>query len=262
MNRISLTVCAHARASLGQWEALGFFWKEFWRWRQRIGGIPAQVAQSFGLRTSVDAQLPRGGALCMFAHLAMDTMSNHDEEAKPAPGEAGSVDPHPEEPNFFEVDMAEWENLKLKAAKADEHWQQVLRITADLDNYKKRAARERDDAVRFANKSILERLLPVLDNFEMALAAVNDPKSGGVDALKTGVTMIYNQLRQTMVDSGLEEIDAARQMFDPNLHEAVSQQESATVPEGQILQQLRRGYRLRDRLLRPASVVVAKKPAQ
>jgi molecular chaperone GrpE len=75
------------------------------------------------------------------------------------------------------------------------------------------------------------------------------------------VTMIHQQLRKVLQEAGLEEVDATGKPFDPNLHEAVSQQETADVPEGQVLQQLRMGYKLRDRLVRPATVVVAKKPA-
>jgi len=73
--------------------------------------------------------------------------------------------------------------------------------------------------------------------------------------------MIFQQLKKALTEFGLEEVDAAGQKFDPNLHEAVSQQETPDVPEGEVLQQLRKGYKLRDRLLRPATVVVAKKPA-
>ena len=73
--------------------------------------------------------------------------------------------------------------------------------------------------------------------------------------------MIHSQLRNALTESGLEEIDAAQQIFDPNWHEAVSHQESAEVPDGQVLQQLRKGYKLRDRLIRPATVIVAKKSA-
>jgi molecular chaperone GrpE len=115
--------------------------------------------------------------------------------------------------------------------------------------------------VRFANESLLQRLLPVLDSFEMALAAANNPQSNTADALKTGVDMIQNQLRTILTDAGLEEIDAAGKPFDPNWHEAVSQLPSAEVPEGQVLQQIRKGFKLNERLIRPASVVVAKKPA-
>ena len=136
----------------------------------------------------------------------------------------------------------------------------LLRTTADLDNYKKRAARERQEAIKFANASLLEKLIPALDNFDMALAAANNAESHSMESLKTGITMIYNQLKAALADTGLEEIDATNQPFDPNLHEAVSHQESADVPEGQVLQQLRKGYKLRERLIRPATVVVARKP--
>jgi len=152
------------------------------------------------------------------------------------------------------------EELKLKAAKADEHWDRLLRTTADLENFKKRAARERQEAIKFANGSLLEKLIPALDNLEMALAAANNAESRSTESLKTGIAMIYNQLKAALADTGLEEIDATNQPFDPNLHEAVSHQESADVPEGQVLQQLRKGYKLRERLIRPATVVVARKP--
>ncbi len=160
-----------------------------------------------------------------------------------------------------ELTSAQIEELKTRAAKAEESWDRYVRATAELDNYKKRAARERLEAIKYANESLLEKLLPVLDNFDMALAAINNPQGNSADSIKTGVQMILGQLKGVTADSGLEEIDAAGQPFNPNFHEAVSQQESATVPEGQVVQQLRKGYKLRDRLLRPASVVVSKKPA-
>ena len=158
--------------------------------------------------------------------------------------------------------------LQAEAAKAQEYRDQLLRIAADLDNYKKRAAREKQEAVRFANETLLGKLIPVLDNFEMALAAVSSAQNTGAaegttaDSLQQGVSMIQQQFKQVLADAGLEEVNAAGKPFDPNCHEAVSQQESADVPEGHVLQQLRKGYKLRERLLRPATVVVAKSPAK
>jgi len=151
--------------------------------------------------------------------------------------------------------------LKKQAAKAKEHWDQLLRSTADFDNFRKRAARERQDAIKFANESLLQKLIPVLDNFDMAIAAGGDSKHEAVQSLQAGVNMILSQLRGALTEAGLEEIDAAGRKFDPNFHEAVSQQETADVPEGHVVQQLRKGYKLRERLLRPATVIVAKKPA-
>lgn len=150
------------------------------------------------------------------------------------------------------------DELKAKAAKADDHWERFLRVTADLENFRKRAARERQDALRFANESLLTKLIPVLDSLEMALAATESPDGVTVESLKTGVTMILGQLKNAMTEAGLDEVDATRQTFNPNLHEAVSQEPSNEVPEGHVVRQLRRGYKLHERLIRPATVVVAR----
>lgn len=163
-------------------------------------------------------------------------------------------------PDTVTLPLAELNELKAIAARGDENWDRYLRQAADFENFKKRAARERQDAIKFGNESLLGRLIPVLDNFEMALASANQSKDHSTESLKTGVDMILSQVRSVLAESGLEEVDATGKMFDPNLHEAVSQQESSEVPEGQVVQQLRKGYRLKERLLRPATVIIAKKP--
>jgi molecular chaperone GrpE len=152
------------------------------------------------------------------------------------------------------------EELKERAAKADEHWERLLRTTADLENFKKRAAREKQEAIKYANEALLRKLIPALDHFDMALSAAQTAQTEAVQSLQAGINMIYQQLKNALVESGLEELDASGKPFDPNLHEAVSQKETDEAPEGQVVQQLRKGYRFRDRLLRPASVVVAKSP--
>jgi molecular chaperone GrpE len=151
------------------------------------------------------------------------------------------------------------EQLKEQAAKAEEYRERMMREAADFENYRKRATRERQDAVTFANENLLQKLIPTLDTFEMALAAT--APEGAAQSLQAGVLMVYNQLKSTLADAGLEEIDARGKIFDPNLHEAVSQQESAEVPEGKVIQQIRKGYKFRNRLVRPAGVIVAKNPA-
>jgi molecular chaperone GrpE len=162
-----------------------------------------------------------------------------------------------------ELTPGQLEELKARAAKADEHWDRLLRISADFDNFKKRAARERGEAAQSANAALLQKLLPVLDHFEMAQTAAQSTEvpQGGMASLQAGIAMIQQQLKGILAETGLEEIDAAGKPFDPMLHEAVSQMESNDVPEGHVLQQIRKGYKLRDRLLRPAAVIVAKKPA-
>ncbi|MFZ0825959.1 MAG: nucleotide exchange factor GrpE [Verrucomicrobiia bacterium] len=153
--------------------------------------------------------------------------------------------------------------LRERAAKADEHWDRLLRTAADLENFKKRAARERIEAAQSAGAVLLQKLLPVLDHFEMAQAAAQTAEvpHAGMESMQAGIAMIQQQLKGILAESGLEEIDAGGKPFDPMLHEAVSQVESADVPEGRVVQQIRKGYKLRDRLLRPAAVIVARKPS-
>ena len=185
------------------------------------------------------------------------------KKTEPPPGKVENPEtagtPLPVEPSA--LTPGQIEDLKTRAAKADEHWDRLLRTTADFENFKKRAARERQEAVRFANESLIEKLVPVLDHFDMAMNATRTT-APDAQSLQAGVAMISQQLRKVLADAGLEEIDATGRSFDPNWHEAVSQQETAETPEGQVLQQLRKGYKLRDRLIRPATVVVAKKPAE
>jgi molecular chaperone GrpE len=150
--------------------------------------------------------------------------------------------------------------LKSETEKARHYYDQWARTAADLENYKKRAARERQEAIRFANENLVEKLIPIVDNFDMAVAATSAPNAS-LQSVQAGVSMIYQQLKNILSEAGLEEIDASNKPFDPNWHEAVSQQTTNEAPEGQVVQQLRKGYKLRDRLIRPAGVVVAKKPS-
>lgn len=154
----------------------------------------------------------------------------------------------------------ELEELKRRAGRADETWERLVRTTADFDNFKKRAAREKQESARAASERLLSRLIPVLDAFDMALAATQATQATGIESLQTGITMVSQQLKAAMTEEGLEEVDATAKPFDPNLHEAVAQRETADAPEGQVVQQLRKGYRVRERLLRPASVIIAKPP--
>jgi molecular chaperone GrpE len=186
-----------------------------------------------------------------------------NETGKQINSDLAENNPTPETSAVVEAELTPEQVAELlaRAEKADEHWDRLLRQTADFENYKKRAAREKQEATKYANESLLQKLIPIVDNFAAALAA-SSAQPGSTDSLQAGVNMIYTQLKSTLADAGLEEIDATNQMFDPNFHEAVSQQETNDVPEGQVVQQLRKGYKLRDRLIRPATVIVAKKPAK
>ena len=187
------------------------------------------------------------------------------ESAKPQTSEqemsGAGADPEASNPLQPDLTPEAIEELKSQAAKTKDYWDQFLRVTADFDNFKKRAAREKIDASKFANESLLQKLIPVLDNFDSALNAAQTAQNTSTQSLQTGIAMIHQQLKAVLAEAGLEEIDASQKPFDPNWHEALSERESADVPEGHVAQQLRKGYKLRDRLIRPAGVVVAKRPA-
>jgi molecular chaperone GrpE len=133
----------------------------------------------------------------------------------------------------------------------------ALRSQADFENYKKRAAREKEDAVKYANSSLLQRLVSILDNFELGLAAAKT--EGAQSPIYSGMVLVQKQLNDLLEENGLQPIEAEGEKFDPNLHEAIAHEPSDS-PEETVIRQARRGYRFKDRLLRPARVVVSSGP--
>lgn len=131
----------------------------------------------------------------------------------------------------------------------------AMRSQADFENYKKRCAREKEDAIKYANGSLLERLLPIVDNFELGLSAARG--EGEKSPIYAGMNLVFKQMSDFLTDNGARPIEAIGQKFDPNLHEAIAHEPSDAVPENHIVRQTRRGYRFKDRLLRPSSVVVS-----
>ena len=148
----------------------------------------------------------------------------------------------------------------LEDAKNDAtHWKDIAaRNQAELDNYRKRMAREKSDAIRFANASLLSELLPVIDNFQMGLSAAmnEDPDS----IISKGMEMVQKQLEEFFTSQGAIPVSAEGNEFNPNLHEAISQETSETIPEGHVISEIRKGYTLNERLLRAANVIVSKGP--
>src|ERR1700690_2965324 len=193
-------------------------------------------------------------------------MSKKDKHAKPAPPtDVDESAPETEDGITAEIQpdsisVEELQDLKTKAAKVDENWDKYLRAVADLENYRKRVAREKEELARFTSERVVTALLPALDNLERAIESAQAHGAENSSLLE-GLTQVYNQFRRTLVEFGLQEVIAGvGQPFDPNLHEAVSQVDSAAHAEGHVIEQLQRGYKLADRLLRPARVVVSKGP--
>ncbi|MEO0415763.1 MAG: nucleotide exchange factor GrpE, partial [Verrucomicrobiota bacterium] len=136
----------------------------------------------------------------------------------------------------------------------------AARNQADLENYRKRMSREKTEAIQYANGSLLRSLLPVIDNFDMGLTAAKNEDENSM--IYRGMAMVYDQIQNFLTENKVDLIDVAPDSdFDPNLHEAIKQEPSDSVPEGKVIFTLRKGYQLRDRLLRPANVVVSQGPA-
>src|SRR5947208_2989436 len=136
----------------------------------------------------------------------------------------------------------------------------ALRSQADFENYKKRSAREKEEAIKYANSTLLERLVAIIDNFELGLAAAKE--QGEQSPIYSGMVLVQKQLNDLLAENGLHPIEAEGKKFDPNVHEAIGHEPSDQVPEGFVLRQARRGYRFKDRLLRPAKVVVSSGPGK
>lgn len=134
----------------------------------------------------------------------------------------------------------------------------LLRAKADLQNQQRRSASDRADAIRFANADLMRSLLGVIDDFERTLAAADDPDNQKV--VLDGIKMVHQNFAKALADAGLEIIDAKGRSFDPTMHEALMQQPTRDVQPGVVVEQIAKGYKLRDRMLRPARVVVAKAP--
>jgi molecular chaperone GrpE len=173
--------------------------------------------------------------------------ADDSEAAQTSRGEMGSDTiglPEPEKPVTIEKELEKYKEL-------------AARSQADLENYRKRMARERIEAIQYANYSLFITLLPVIDNFEMGLKAAK--AEGGQSVIYQGMEMVQKQLQDFLSENRVETIEVSEGAeFDPNLHEAIKQEPSETIEEGKIIYSLRNGYRLKDRLLRPANVVVSK----
>src|ERR1700736_766516 len=169
-------------------------------------------------------------------------------------------DPAPASTSSSERTDTKGETVSLQA-DLDRFRDLAMRSQADFENYKKRCAREKEEAIKYANSSLLEKLVSIVDHFELGLEAARG-ESGEKSAIYSGMSLVLKQLQDFLAENGLQPIEAVGHKFDPNLHEAIAHEPSNEVPEGIVVRQTRRGYRLRDRLLRPSAVVVSSGPAK
>lgn len=137
----------------------------------------------------------------------------------------------------------------------------LLRLQADFDNFRRRTAKERDELFIRANESLMTELLTVIDHAELAIGSITGKEGAAPDPLAKGFKMVSDELQSTLSKFGLTPVDALGKTFDANQHESLSQLPSDTVPEGTVLTQVRRGYKLGEKLLRPARVILSSGPA-
>jgi molecular chaperone GrpE len=169
---------------------------------------------------------------------------------------------HPHEPNDSDRPESATASMEAKIAELEsaraEDRDRHLRLAADFDNFKKRARQEQLDTIQHASAELIGRLLPALDDLHKALE--NKP-AGTDESWVKGVELSVRKLEEALGAHGLEPIEAVGAQFDPKLHEAIGHEESADHPEDTVVSELRRGYRIRDRVVRPALVKVSRLPA-
>ncbi len=189
-----------------------------------------------------------------------DPSEKTEDLNEPTSSEAADVEVPAEATAAAETVEPELSELEKAQAEAAEMKSRYLRAVADMENYRKRMAREKQDIIRAAAAGVVESLLPVLDNMKLGLqAAESHPEAKDVTI---GFKMVDDQLKRSLAEQGLEELLPDGSAFDPNLHECIAHQPSAEVAEDYVIQTVRSGYRLNDRLLRAASVIVSSGPAK
>jgi molecular chaperone GrpE len=148
------------------------------------------------------------------------------------------------------------EKLEAATQESKENYERLLRVSADFENYKKRVTREMEDFKKFANQSLIKDLLPVIDNLELALKSSAEDKKVAQNLID-GVDLTYREILKIFEKHCVAQIEALGQPFDPNFHEAVMREETDDHPENTVTNELQKGYRMHERLIRPSMVVVA-----
>jgi len=152
------------------------------------------------------------------------------------------------------------QKLREREKEAAENYDKYVRAVAELENYKKRATRERIDSLKYGQESLIKDILPLVDNLDRAMD--HACTSNDFEAFKEGLRLIQNQLNCCLEKQGVEKIEAAGRVFDPNVHEAMLQVESPDHQNNQVVQEFEKGYLLNGRLLRPAKVSVCRLPTE
>lgn len=177
-----------------------------------------------------------------------------EDEVKKEAGSAEATET-PEEDNAPEAEKTEEKSEEKTEEKADDGNEKYVRLMAEFQNYKKRVAKEKNDIREYATEKLVMELLPVLDNFERALAASAEDDPAGY---AKGMELIFTQMVTELQKSGLTEVEAEGQVFDPTKHNAVMTEENEELESGKVSKVLQKGYALNDKVIRPSMVAVTK----
>jgi len=187
------------------------------------------------------------------------------DDSKGAPEEQAEVNGEKEDQGEKEIPLGDMkkaeliEKVKEIQESADKNYDLFMRSVAEIENFKKRFQKEKSDLIKFSNESLIKQLLLVIDNLEKAISASQDENS--VEAVREGIELTLKGLVDTLEKSGLAQVEAEGEPFDPNFHEAISEMEDNKVEPGTVIQVLQQGYTLNERLIRPAMVVISKSNA-
>lgn len=177
-------------------------------------------------------------------------------EQEKAAAEAVTDASSAEEEHAGAVDPAQLQSeVQRLQSLADEYQQRALRTQADFDNFRKRTLKEKEDFAKYASSKLITELLPIIDNFDRAISAAGD--NAEIESFAKGVGMIFRQLEGVLKAEGLEAMDSVGKPFNPEFHQAIMQVESDEYEEGIVVEEVQKGYMLKDRVLRPAMVKVS-----
>ncbi len=196
---------------------------------------------------------PENDDIVKKAEDAMNSASEKSAEQKAETVEAKENTANPDEVSELDKAKAEIETLKAQVAESKDRY---VRLMAEFDNFRRRTAKEQLDLIETANAKLLEKLSEVLDNFERAAHPDNN-KQKDYDAFAKGIQMIHDQFAKILKDAGLEQLDPVGEPFDPNYHEALMRQASDKIPESHVIQVFQKGYKLKNKLLKTAKVIVS-----
>jgi len=207
--------------------------------------------ESFGSNSEEGSDLPREIELATGP-------SDQQQNVEPAEQEEAEDAAEPDEPREDPVAQLQAQIDALTAERAS-LYDKLIRRQAEFENYRKRVERERGELYQHGRDDVLLQFLPVVDNFERALSSL-ETSEGDAEALRHGVELIHKQFKDALSKFGLEAVEAVGQTFDPHVHEAVTTEATDKHKENTVIQEFQRGYRIGDRLLRPAQVKVASSP--